>query len=33
MHIYKKRPKHGRGFYLIWVAADKDRVKIIDFEK
>ena len=32
MYLYKKRPKNGGEFTFIWIAVDRNRGKVIDFE-
>ena len=32
MYLYKKRPKNGGKFTFIWIAVDRNRGEVIDFE-
>ena len=32
MYIYKKRPKNGGEFTFVWIAVDRNKGKVIDFE-
>ncbi|HJK86605.1 MAG TPA: IS1 family transposase [Candidatus Megaira endosymbiont of Nemacystus decipiens] len=32
MYLYKKRPKNGGGFTFVWIAVNRNKSEVIDFE-